>query len=39
MNEKKEFYRGKIIEMVEGIENAWILEQIYRCIVCITKEG
>lgn len=39
MNEKKEMYREKIIKMVEGIENDWILEQIYRCIVCITKEG
>lgn len=31
-------YKRKIIQMVQEIEDAWILEQIYRCIESITKE-
>lgn len=34
-----EYYKRKIIEMVDGISDVWILKQIFRCIVNITKEG
>lgn len=34
---EKEYYRQKIIGMVEKIESLWILEQILRCIINITK--
>lgn len=34
-----EEYKKKIIEMVEKIEDNWILEQIYRCILNMIKEG
>ena len=34
-----EDYKSKIIELVEKIEDNWILEQIYRCILNIIKEG
>lgn len=37
LNEKA-YYREKIIEMVGEIENLWILGQILRVIVNITKE-
>ncbi len=30
-------YREKIIEMVRQIEDVWILEQILKCIINITK--
>lgn len=30
-------YKEKIIEMVEQVEDEWILNQIYKCIVNITK--
>lgn len=32
-------YKKLIIEMLDKIDNYWILEQIYRCIVNITKGG
>lgn len=31
-------YKRLIFEAVEKIEDEWILMQIYRCIVNITKE-
>lgn len=31
------WYREKIVWMVEQIEDVWILEQILKCIVNITK--
>lgn len=31
------WYREKIVEMVGKIEDVWILEQILKCIVNITK--
>lgn len=34
-----EYYREKIIEIIQKIEDVWLLEQIYRCIVSIVKEG
>ena len=34
----EEDYKKKIIETIEGIEDVWILEQIYRCIKSIIKE-
>jgi hypothetical protein len=30
-------YKELIIELLEGIQDEWILMQIYRCIVNITK--
>lgn len=36
---EKEIYRKKIIELVERINDEWILRQILRCILNITKEG
>ena len=33
------YYREKIIEMIRKTEDVWILEQIYRCITNIMKEG
>ena len=35
----KEQYREKIIEMVGQVEDAWILEQIYRFAINMTEEG
>lgn len=35
---EKEFYRGKIIEMVNGIENPAILNYIYIIISDVVKE-
>lgn len=35
---EKDYYKEKIIELVEKIENPWILEQILRVIINITKE-
>lgn len=32
-------YRELIIEMIHNINDVWILEQIYKGIVNITKEG
>ena len=32
-------YGELIVEMVRQISDRWILEQIYRCIKNITKEG
>lgn len=34
---EEEFYKEKIIEMVKKIEDVWILEQILKCIINITK--
>lgn len=34
----KDDLKRQICEMVEGIDSYWILKQIYRCIVNITKE-
>lgn len=34
----KETYKKKIIDMVEKIENTWILEQILQFILNMTKE-
>ncbi len=31
-------YKKKIIEIVERIEDVWILKQIYRCINNLLKE-
>jgi hypothetical protein len=31
-------YREKIHELIEGITDEWILQQILRCIQNITKE-
>ncbi len=36
---EKDYYKQKIIEMVEKISDEWILKQILRCILNITKEG
>lgn len=35
---EKDYYKEKIIELVEKIENQWILEQILRVVINITKE-
>ena len=35
----KNDYREKITEMIDNIEDIWILKQIYRCILNIIKEG
>ncbi len=32
-------YKKKIIEMVKEIEDLWILEQIFKFITNMTKEG
>lgn len=32
-----EWYRREIIEMVQQIEDVWILGQILKCIINITK--
>lgn len=34
-----EDYKSKIIELIEKIQDKWILKQIYRYIINITKEG
>lgn len=36
---EKEYYKRRIIEMVDGISDDWILKQIYRFIINMTKEG
>ncbi len=36
---RKENYRREIIEMVQKIENTWILEVILRFIEGMIKEG
>lgn len=35
---EKNYYKDKIIELVEKIENLWILEQILQFILNMTKE-
>ena len=32
-------YKENIIAMVNKIEDTWILKQIYRCIINISKGG
>lgn len=39
MFREEEFYREKIIDMVNQIENVWILKTIHNFIVGMTKEG
>lgn len=34
---EKDWYREKIVEMINNIEDLWILEQILKCIINITK--
>ena len=34
----KEQYIEKITEIIKGISDTWLLKQIYRCAVNITKE-
>lgn len=36
---EKEAYKKRIIDMVENINDEWILKQIYRMIINIAKEG
>lgn len=36
---EKEWYREKIIEMVNQINDAWILKTIHAFVVGMTKEG
>lgn len=36
--EENNYYREKITELVEKIENPWILNEILRVIINITKE-
>ena len=36
---EKDWYKEKIIEMVGQVEDAWILEQIYRFAINMTEEG
>ncbi len=36
---KVKWYREKITEMISQIEDIWILEQIHKFIVNMTKEG
>lgn len=33
------WYREKIVEMSNQIEDIWILEQIHKFIINMTKEG
>lgn len=33
------WYREKIVEMVEQVEDVWILEQIHKFVINMTKEG
>lgn len=34
---EKEWYKKKIVETINRIEDAWILEQIHRCIENLLK--
>lgn len=36
---EREAYKEKILMMLEEVNDEWILKQIYRTIVNITKEG
>lgn len=36
---EKERYKREIVRMVEGIEDEWILHQIRKFILNMTKEG
>lgn len=33
------WYREKIFEMVQQVEDVWILEQIHKFVINMTKEG
>lgn len=35
----KKRYLKKILKILSSVQNVWILEQVYRCAVNITKEG
>ena len=35
---EKKYYKDKIIELVDKIENLWVLEQILQFILNMTKE-
>ena len=37
MEKNKADYRKKIIELIEQIDDFWLLDQIYRLILNITK--
>lgn len=39
VNEVVENKKKKIIEMIKSIEDVWILEQIHKFIINMTKEG
>lgn len=39
MNEVVEIKKKEIIEMIKGIEEAWILGVIHRFIIGMIKEG
>lgn len=32
-------YKEKIIQMIHRISDSWVLEQIYKFVVNMTKEG
>ncbi len=34
-----EWYRREIFEMINKIEDVWILEQIHKIVINITEEG
>ena len=36
-SQESKWHRGKIVELVNQIEDVWILQQIHRCIINITK--
>lgn len=36
--EEKKYYKDKVTELMEKIENPWIFEQILQFILNITKE-
>lgn len=38
MENEREVYREKIIEMIRGIDDLWILNQIHKMIIHIIKE-
>lgn len=37
-NLSKDQYIEKITEIINEISDTWLLEQIYRCVVNVTKE-
>lgn len=36
---EREWYRGKIVDIVNQIGDIWILEQIHKFAINMTKEG